>query len=103
MHKKASLSHSAVKVAVSLVTIVALPVLMVIAVVGAIVVTGLAAIKTIVKLWAASKPIAPAHAPSVKPNPAPVPSEPNPHAQDWGDVDWTKIAVCDPTKKVGTC
>jgi len=58
----------------------------------------------IMAIWRKAKPVVKSvPAPPIKPDTASVPLASDPHAQDWGDVDWTKIAVCDPTKKVGTC
>ena len=61
-------------------------------------------------IWRKAKPaVKLALAPSAKSDTASVPiaSDPevvrNTHIETpWGDVDWAKVAVCDPTKKVGS-
>jgi len=76
--------------------IILLPVIMVIGAAASIV----AVVRAIVIMW--SKP-----APAVKPStpakndtvPAPMASDPNiTNDPEWGDVDFAKVALCDPTK-----
>lgn len=92
----------------TLIALAVLPVLIVIAAVGSVVITVVAVVKAVIKTGKSMPPVAP-KPPLVKNDTAPVPLASDPEVRrntrietPYGDIDWAKVAICDPTKKVGS-